>query len=266
MGSVLRRSVIALLLLLVASPAWGQAVFDAVGNGHCGTIAGETACGGGGTTLTYPITLGVGSNRQISVFGFIGCANGTETPPTATATYATQALTQVLTSAPSGRRSYLWAWPTGSQPTSGLDNVVITLSGTDCTPANGFGLQSGAISATGVDQATTFSSTNSASGDSSTTPSVTISTSGASDLVVFAVCNGTSVTNNGNNVGTQRWLSTGISALATCDNSGGASAPGGNLTLTWTAGVDFWQMVAGSLKAAAAAGGAPQRTLTGVGQ
>jgi hypothetical protein len=250
-------SALLVILLALAVPAWAQVTLDAVGSGNCGDNVGETACGGGGLTLTYAVTVGTGANRALAVFTELGCNSTSATTSISGITYAGVALVQNFGTAVTPAscsatclRVDLWNLPPGTQPTSGTNNVVVTKAASQCSGATPQSLQSGAFAVAGVDQTTVYTATKDAFGNS-TSASVTLSASGANDLVVFSACNGTSVALNGNNVGTQRYRNN-TSTHTTCDSAAGASAPGGNLTLSWTTSSDKWGIGAASFKVSTA--------------
>jgi hypothetical protein len=249
--------------LAFASQVEAQVTFDATAHAECG--GGVDCDAGAHQVLTVPLTVGVGTNRQLAAFALIGCGSG-QTAPTATATYNGTSLTQIQTIAvgPAARRAYMWAWPTGSQPTSGLHNAVVTLSSDIQTTCDGLAtLGVGVISVAGVDQATTFTSSNNSSG-TGTAVTLTLASSGANDLGVDAACQGTGFTST---TETSRWSVN--SGLNSCGSSAGATAAGGDTSLSWTgSGSDSWLMVGGAFKADAGGGGSPANKtllLLGVG-
>ena len=142
--------------------------------------------------LTYPVTVGSNSNRALAVF--VHLATNGDTPPTiSSVTYAGVALTQIVhkVNGTDGTTfGDLWALPAGTQPATGTNYVVITLSG-PVTPDQT--IHSGAISAYNVDQSTTFTSTGSNDG-ASASATLTLSSSGANDLLIDSLCNQGSIT------------------------------------------------------------------------
>lgn len=236
--------------------------FKAVGGQTATLDTAVTAVTAGKHFASYPLTVGAGANRALAVFAYVGTKGGVAEPTVSSVSYAGVALTQILTKSPAtNANAYLYALPAGTQPTSGTGNVVITLSGLMMPDSGGArgDFQSGAISVTGVDQSTTFTSSASASG-SSTTPSVTLASSGANDLVIQSIgSNGTLNTTPQ----TQRWKYT--SALAdSFQTCGGATAAGGTTSLSWTytSGSHVWAMLAASFKAASTASLYRRRTTT----
>jgi fibronectin-binding autotransporter adhesin len=237
---------------------YAAAAFDATANSACNGGGGGTPCPGGTDSLTYALTVGTGSERALVVFVTVTGSSGTVQPAVSTVTYAGVNLTRIVHA---GTNYYtdLWSLPAGTQPTSGSNNVIVTLASNLAGGADS--LVSGAISATGIDQSTTFTSTNSATG-SGATASVTLSSSGGSDLVVHAACSGTSMTSTPQ---TQQYINN-FSAAGACGTQGGATAAGGTTSLSWSVTSDSWIIVGGSLRAST--GGAsetPRMLLMGVG-
>jgi len=254
----------ALLASSLLLPALGSAavVFDATAHGECGK--NYAACGGGNTTLTYALTVGAGATRQVAVAATVACLTGDTAPTITSITYAGVNLTSGVTVNPAAaRRSEMWAMPAGTQPTSGTNDVIVTLSTsivTACPVGPGGTIISGAVSVTGADQTTRFTSTGSGSG-TGTAMSMTVASSGANDLGVQHACHGTSVDTT---TETERWNvdNPGNS----CASTGGATAAGGDTSFSWTSATsDSWNMVGVVFLADAGAAGPPARTLTGVG-
>lgn len=221
----------------------------------------QATCATGGTTLTYAIDVGSGSNRQLAVFAFIGCG-GVEVAPTITGvTYAGTSLTSIISnvSPASSRRGYLFAWPTGSQPTSGLNNVVVTLSADLNLTCNGGTrtLHSGAFAVTGVDQSTTFASTNSSTG-AGASATLTLAGSSANDLGVNSLCAGDGITSS---TETEQWQVDDTNS--SCNSEGGATSTGTDNSLSWSIPSDSWIMLGGKFLAAGGGGGggSPKRLL-----
>src|SRR5262249_14657994 len=160
--------------------------------------------------------------------------------------YAGVPLARFLATSPDGgvANSYLYALPAGTQPASGTNNIVVTLDGV--LQVNGLNqlpdLQSGAISASGVNQSQVFTSLNSKTG-TSTSANVTLAANGASDLVIeSAVTKGTL----GTAAQTQRWKNT-LSDTQTANSCGGATAAGGTTSLSWPVSPsNIWVMIGAS--------------------
>lgn len=217
------------LVLFIPSTSWAQATFFANGNGGC---QNNGLCGGAGLTLTYAVDLtGIGANGQLAVWAWASCSGGNTASAISGATYAGTSLTLQDSSNPAADYTgSWWTWPIGSTPTTGNNNVVITYATAIDSSCGGVGSKrfgSGAIAATGVNQTTTLSSKNKANG-TSTAPSVTISTSNANDLGIYATCSGDTLT--GTSTGTQKWLRTDTSEA--CGSDLGAIATGSTVTFT----------------------------------
>lgn len=245
---VARLGVFVLGLLLLAVPSQAQVTYD---NATFATDACPSqACGG--TTQTVSFTVGSGSNRQLAVFASIGCNSGNTAATVSTVTYAGVGLSQTVHRSPSAANYVdLWTLPAGTQPTSGANNIVLTYSSSNsCTGGIRDGVRKmGAIAVAGVDQSTTYTATNGADG-TGTSSSVTLSSSGASDLVVHSSCAGSILSAP---TGTSRWHDG--NDLTSCNDGNGATASGGTTTLSSTIGAsDSWVIVAGSFKAAAGGG------------
>lgn len=200
------------------------------------------------------MTVGSGSDRQLVVVAFGSCSSADTPPNVSGITYAGQALTLITSiTAGAGRSGAMYAWPTGSQPTSGTNTVTVTMASsvaTACPNAGGANrmIISGAISATGVDQTTTFTSSasNKSSNGSGTSATLTLSSSGADDMGVDIMCAGT---NAGTTTETSRFTENDVTA--SCNSIGGATAAGGDTSFSWTFTADWWAIIGGALKAAA---------------
>jgi hypothetical protein len=75
--------------------------------------------------------------------------------------------------------------------------------------------------------------------------SLTLSSSGANDLVVESICNGGSVTST---LQTRRWL-TDTGGSGKCSNFAGATAAGGTTSLSWVVQADCFVLLGASFKA-----------------
>lgn len=238
-------ALLVLLLLVVARGAAAQATFDAAANAASAS-----------SPLTLAHTTGSGSNRAMVVFVAVGCNSGSTAPLTSTVTYATtQNLTQIKHQAGSGAHFYvdLWALPAGTPPTTGTNNVVATLaSSLNIACGSQARMSVGVITAAGVDQTTTFTDSNGAAAGSGTTASMTLSSSGGTDLGVDMACAGSPFLSTTETV---KW-NTGDTNTA-CNEYGGAIAAGGDISFSWPInGNDSWAMVGAALKAAGGGGGA----------
>lgn len=260
--TTLRRLALVFALLLVAVPGQAQVTYDNATNAT--DACPLNACGG--TTQTVSFTVGSGANRQIAVFASIGCNSGITASTVSTVTYAGVSLSQTVHRSPAASRYVdLWTLPAGTEPTSGTNNIVLTYSASSsCSGGTEIGVRKmGAISVAGVDQTTTYTATNGNDG-TSTSASVTLSSSGASDLVVHSTCGGSTLSSP---TGTQRWHDG--NQLTSCNDGNGATAAGGTTTVSSSLASDTWVIVAGSFKAAGGGGGlvcTPTISTLGVGR
>jgi hypothetical protein len=247
-------------LLLAPEAAQAQASFDAQSSGQCT----QDTCASS-TTLTISHTTGSGSNRAMAVGVFAACAGGDTVPAVSTVTYAgSQSLSEIQSENPAtNRRGYLYALPAGTQPTSGANSLVVVLAsnlGAACSTSNGV-LSAVILTASGVNQTTTFTSSIDGSG-SGTTASLTLSSSGANDLGVHFVCAGGGITST---TETERGPKID-NTINTCASVHSATAAGGDTAFSWTIPSDSWIMAGGALKEASAAAATPKLTLLGVGE
>ncbi len=227
--------------------AQAAATFDASSRASCN--ASETPCvvNGGFSTLTYAHTVGSGTSKELGVFAFVGCNTGDTAPTVTGITYNGQALTSIVADTTNAAwKGYLFAWPTGSEPTSGAHNVVVTLSGnlTSCTLGGVKSIQSWAASAQGVDQTTTFTSSGSASGTGAAA-ALTLSSSQAGDLGIEAVCGGNGVTST-----TETVQVTNTFTHNGCGSLGGATAGGTDTSFSWVVPADHWILIGAAFKGA----------------
>jgi hypothetical protein len=200
------------------------------------------------SSITYPMTVGSGSNRQLVIFNFVSAACGNAEPTVSSVTFDGVALTKVITEASEcvGSDHTMWTMPAGTQPASGTHDIVVTLTG---TLTNRGRLRSNAMSFINVHQTTTFSASPVSATGSGTALAVTIGASGANDLVINGACTGNWFTGAGQ---TQIMLNTG-STYNGCDNDATGSAVGGTTSQTWTSNNnDHWSMIGAALKAAGA--------------
>jgi hypothetical protein len=238
------------LVAMTASQSFAAVAQDTFAHSTC---TNDAACGGTGTTLTYAITVGSGSNRQLGVYVWVTCGGGNPARSVSGVTYAGTTLTQIDSFNPrADLRGYLFDWPTASQPTSGTNNIVVTLSGALVAGAcaGTASLLSNALAVTGNHQSTTFSSFNHNSAASGTALSVTISTSNGGDFGFQTGCSGSGLTST-----TQTSLYTPEGdANESCGTQGSATATGGTTAFDWTAsGSDVWGMMGAAFKDAGGA-------------
>jgi hypothetical protein len=136
--------IIGFILLLMTLPATARAAVTY--DNSAGTNCTPGAC----TSITYSLTVGSGSNRALIVWVFIsGSGNYAAAPAVTAVTYAGVSLVQisVINTTNYEAHSELWALPAGTQPTSGANNVVVTLD--NQLQINS--VHTGAMSVAGVD-------------------------------------------------------------------------------------------------------------------
>lgn len=226
-----------LLLLLITTTSWGAVAFDAVSNSTC------IDC----SSLTFSHTTSTGSNRAIAVGACATGPSGTTQPAVTSVTYAGVSLTSKRTEGTTYHCD-LWSLPDGTQPATGANNVVITLAGTTTGLNNR--LRGAAVTFTGVDQTTAWTSSNNGNNGNSSTSTLTISASGADDMGIDFVCHGTDVTTT-----TETDRLNIDDGAAACNSLGVATAAGGDTSFSWShSGADTWIIIGGALKAS---GGAP---------
>jgi hypothetical protein len=234
-------------ILLVAELANAAVALDSFSNSSCGDAG--VACLSGGTTLSYPLTVGAGSDRALAVATAIVADFNEEVTGV---TFNGISLTRVLarTSEVGSEKVDLWVLPIGTPPPSGTFNVVVTAGPTGPTA-----IRSGAFSVTGVDPVTPFTGLAAiargfdgvfASGEQVET-TLKIPSSGPNDLVISYICNGDSIVSTPQ---TQRWINNTDNS-SSCNNDAGATAPGGATSLSWRVEPDHGIFLAASFKAVA---------------
>lgn len=245
MGAMTRIYAWILLAIFVPSLSLAAVAIDTSNNFACGVATGDSACTSVGS-LTYALTVGTGSNRALAVFVFSLADAGARVN---LVTYANVNLIRItsqrLRDGVNDVFGEMWALPPGTQPTSGTNNVVITMD------SNSNQIFSGAIAVTGVDQTTTFSSySGNDNGPVGLTSSLstTLSSSGANDLIIEAACTG------GNFSGTTETslYTDNVDGSNKCNNSAAATNAGGKATpLQFSGATDWFVMIAASFKAEA---------------
>jgi len=196
----------------------------------------STASGSTVSTLTWSHTVGSGSNRVLMVGTSLRDGNKTVT----TVTYGGTPLTRrgFQNGAGNANRVEIWSL---IAPSSGTANVVVSLSGT-------IDVVGGAISFSGVDQATPFGTFVSAQG-TSTAPSVT-ATSAAGEVVLDTLATDGDAASATVGAGqTEQWnLATGVAGGNVI--GAGSTEPGASsVVMSWTLGVSKqWSIGALPLK------------------
>lgn len=243
-------------LLLSIGNAMAQVTYDASSKAFC-VVNGS--CTSGNTVLTFSHTTSSGTGRGIALGCTVGGGSATVQPNISTATYAGVSMSQ-LAKRDANYDTYIWTLADGVQPTSGANNFVVTLasalvSGADTLTCVG-------ISWTGGNASTTWTVSNCTGAGNSATASCTLGASGASDMLVVFVCNGTSIGAVGTGLTSRQ---TTDDSAGACNSFGGATGTGGTTAVSWTVGNDTWQILAAAAKTASAST-APQRLLTqGIG-
>lgn len=233
--TTLSGQVILLRRKQVAAAGGGPATYDNSSLGKClGPGGGSPECTTD-TTLTFSHTTGSGSHRALDVFCAISGGSATVQPAISTVTHAgSQSLSEVATSGGNYRIRH-WSLASGTEPTSGANNIVVVLSAALATTQAV--LSCAAITWSGIDQTNQFSDSGDAASGSDATAEWSFTTVGASDLGVIAVCNGTSVGTSTNATVRQDAADDGNGA---CNTIGLATAAAGVSSGVWTVGNDSW--------------------------
>jgi len=218
------------------------ATFDAVGNANCNSAT----CGTNATpasTLTYSVTVGSNSNRAFVVYVCLSGPSGTVQPSISGVTYASVSLS--LYQHISGNYYCdIWKLADGTQPTTGANNVVVTMPSLIAADSV---LSSGAISAYNVDQTTNLvAASYAASSGTGTSATLTLGSSNANDLVTTAVCSGSTGAQT-QSFGTTRFSNAGDNHGA-CNVVSGATAVGATTAIAWTVVSDSWRTLGVAFK------------------
>jgi hypothetical protein len=239
------RSVKLLLFVLLVSPAWAAvALVGTATNGVCGN-SGETACPGDPSTLTFAHSTGAGSNL-VNVAACTVSGSGSDVMANITGvTYAGVSMHQQA-KRDANYDTYLFELV---NPTTGSNNFVVTLASQMLEAAGIINCTGATFS--GVHQSTPWTISDCTGGGSGTTASCTLGSSGANDMVVATVCNGTSI---GSPTGALTRRAFHDNSAGACDSEGLGTAAGNTTSVSWNNnGSDTWQILAGALKEAAAA-------------
>lgn len=245
--------------------SWGAVATDAFSHDQCNATADQ--CTVSDTTLSFAHTNGA-SVSNIAVAVYVGCGSASTAPTVSSVTYAGTTLTQIQSVNPAtGRIGYLYGWPSGSSPTTGTNNIVITLSSSILTACGGTsgGILSGiGMSVTGSDTTSQYvtSGTNSGSG---TTASLTMSSNPTGSMGFSTGCSGNGVTSSTEGTIDVTDTDTGNS----CGTSFGMDVAPTDASWSFTIPSDSW-ITAGLVFAASGGGGggstAKTLMLIGVGQ
>lgn len=228
----LLRALVLALLLLVAPPAWGAVAFNAVGTSQTGT----------GTTASVPITISGCSNCALVAY----IAQGTDTTGIG-CTVNAGAETLAIIAGTNGGATTSTVMLGKTTSLTGAQTVVCSWTNSQVFVVN-------AMAFSGVNTATPFNGGTFATGAS---PFSTIITSTNGDMTT-TVDEGTGSAPTTNQ--TVKYTTTASTYFAAGDIGPGT----GTTTHTWTgSGNQF--MSGANIVQAPAAGGAPQRSMTGVG-
>ena len=184
------------LALLLPSVSWGAVATDAFSYGSC--VVGLSTCTTGNTQLTVAHTTNASaSNLAVAVFISCGAGGAATAPSVSTVTYAGTGLTQLQSVTPAAtRRAYLYGWPSGSSPTTGTNNIVVTLASsllTGCdTDAKMFAI---GMSVLGSDTSSQYVTSNTNSG-TGTTASLVVSSNPTGSMGFSTGCAGGGVTSS----------------------------------------------------------------------
>lgn len=204
--------------------------FDAVGPGATGI--GDNPV----TSLTWSHTC-TGTNLLLTA-GVAAGVPGTDTTVTTTVTYNGIAMTSAGKIHSNNdihgyvELFYLVAPPTGANTVAVTANTAVAL---EC----------GSVSFTGVDQSNPVAGATTSFGFS-TAPSITVS-SATDNMVVDAACSGSAITGSGK---TSRWIQNLNGGSGAGNGAQSTAAGAGSVTMSYTAGNDWWGMVAMSVVAA----------------
>lgn len=209
----------------------GGPAFDAVGPDATGTTSA------GSTTLSWSHTCS-GSNRLLIVTVAMGLVGDGGT--TLSATYNGVAMTSVgVVHANNGTDGYVQMFRLIA-PVTGTNTVQITAAGN--TPHD---LVGGSVSFNNVNQTSPLGTPATAFG-SGTTPTVNVAGTTSGNLVVDAVCNGSSITSSGQ---TNRWLRNANTSTAAGNAASSTALGGGTVTMAYTVSSDWWGILAVEVKA-----------------
>ncbi|MBI4848420.1 MAG: Ig-like domain-containing protein, partial [Nitrospirae bacterium] len=235
-------------------------ILGAVGSTFAAIAVDGTATNSSSTTSTvsWSHTVGTGSNRLL-VVGVSFDARNSNT--VSSVTYGGTALTNLRAEGTGANfaRTEIWYL---TAPASGSNTITVTIGGTATDKLN----MAGAVSYTGVDQTTPFSSNRGAAGTTASAPSVSIS-SATGNLIfdIFATYRPTTTPSQGAGQ-TLYWKNT---TQGTTGVNGGMSSKAGTsaTTMSWTGRAttgtgNVWSISAASIKAAIVDTTAPSSSVT----
>lgn len=231
---------------MLPSVSWGAVATDAFSHGQC--LAPVCATGATQITVSHTNTASV-SNIAVAVY--VSCGSGQTSPTVTGVTYAGTALTQVQAVSPvAARRGYLFGWPSGSAPTTGANNIVVTLSGSLNTACDADAMLSAiGMSVTGSDTSSQYvtSTTNSGTG---TTASLSPSSNPTGAMGFSTGCSGNGVTSS-----TEGTIdATDTNTLSSCGTAFGMDVAPTDASWSFTIPSDSW-LTAGLVFNASGGGG-----------
>ncbi|KKN66899.1 hypothetical protein LCGC14_0466740 [marine sediment metagenome] len=224
----MRKHILLLLALLVASPAWAQIALDAA--------TGEQEAQDQ-TSITFSHTV-AGSDRILFVtVSTLDTVLGDRT--VSTVTYNAVSMSLVAAADSPNHRSELWFL---IAPATGANNVVVTMGGT-CLR-----IWPGAVSYTGVAESSPVEANNTATG-SSTTASVAVTTLTNNAWVIDSMGHSGAGDETVGAGQTERVESPAIGSAQGNVSDEGPNTPVGSVTMSWTFGSSrIWATVAAAFK------------------
>lgn len=251
---------IVILMMLLPSMSLGAVATDVFSNAR--SLSG--GLGAGNTTLTFS-HVNTASVTGLAVAVYVACGSGQTSPTVSGVTYAGTSLSSITSVSPDvARRGYLFGWPSGSAPTTGTNNIVVTLASSLLTACDSAATLSAiGMSVTGSDTTSQYVTSNTNSG-SGTTASLTVSSNPTGAMGFSTGCSGNGITSSTEGAIDVTDTDTGNS----CGTSFGMDVAPTDASWSFTIPSDSW-MTAGLVFAAPGGGGgatAHSLMLMGVGQ
>lgn len=250
-----------ILCLLIPSVSWSAVATDAISHGQ--SLAPGLQ-GGNNTTLTIS-HVNTASVTNLAVAVYVACSSGQTSSTVSGVTYAGTSLSSITSVSPdAARRGYLFGWPSGSAPTTGTNNIVVTLASSLLTACDSAATLSViGMSVTGSDTTSQYVTSNTNSGNS-TTASLTVSSNPTNAMGFSTGCAGNGVTSSTEGTIDVTDTNTGNS----CGTAFGMDVAPTDASWSFTIPTDTW-ITAGLVFAESGGGGggtAKTLTLMGVGQ
>jgi uncharacterized repeat protein (TIGR01451 family) len=223
------RPLAALVIVSLARPAFSAISVDSASN---------APSSGGASTLSWPHTVGSGQNRVL----IVGTSNRDGNKTVTSVTYGVSSLTRIGYQNGPGNTARMELWYLLA-PASGTADIVVTWNGSNAVAA-------GAVSFTGVDQATPLGAFASAQGNTSSA-SVAVS-SATGDVVIDTIAaTGDAVSLTAGGSQTVQW-NVGSGTAGGDVRAAGSTKPGASsVTMSWTLGASKqWGLGAVALHAA----------------